>query len=106
MALNNRYEPSHPQGQNILYGLDFANILPDGVTIQPQGTTINVQLNTVPPTNTTDLNPSIDSVTGRRIYIRLQGGTAGTDYRINYQALDSLGNSWLRTVLLLCAATS
>ena len=106
MSLNNRYEPSHPAGQNILYGLDFANILPDGVTIQTVGTTVSVQINSVPPTNTTDLNPAIDSITGRRMYVRLQGGTAGTDYRVNFQALDSLGNSWLRTVLLLCAATS
>ena len=106
MSLNNRYEPSHPAGQNILYGLDFANILPDGVTIATPGSSVSVQLNTVPPTNTTDLNPSVDSITGRRIYVRLQGGTAGTDYRVNFQALDSLGNSWLRTVLLLCAATS
>ena len=106
MALNNRYEPSHPAGQNILYGLDFANILPDGVTIQQIGTTIKVQYNTVPPTPTTDLNAAIDSVTGRRIYVRCSGGIAGNDYRLNYNALDSLGNSWLRTVLLLCAATS
>ena len=106
MALNNRYEPSHPAGQNILYGLDFANILPDGVTISPLGAVISVQYNTVPPTNTTDLNATIDSITGRRMYVRCQGGVAGNDYRLNYQILDSLGNQWVRTCLLLCAATS
>jgi len=105
MSLNNRYLPSHPQGQSCLYCLDFSNILPAGVGI----TTGNlvIELNTVPPASAgSDFIVGPVSVVGRRLYAQLTEGVSGRDYRLNWLALDSLGNAWPRTCLLLCAATS
>ena len=104
MALNNRYEPSHPAGQVLQYGLDFANLLPDGVTLS--SATLGQFLNSVPPTSTNDFVLGPVTVTGRRAYAQLSGGVAGNDYRLTWTAYDSLGNVIPRTVLLLCAATS
>lgn len=104
MSLNNRYVPSHPAGQTIVYGLDFANILPEGVTIASGSVT--VQYNTVPPTPTLDLTVNALPQAGRRMYARVSGGGAGRDYRLQWTANDNLGDIWIRTTLLLCAATS
>lgn len=104
MSINDRYEPSHPAGQVIAYGMDFSAILPPGVGID-QGTVL-IQYNTVPPTSAFDLSATGLPVAGRRLYATISGGTAGRDYRLQWQATDSLGNIWFRTALLLCAATS
>lgn len=106
MSINNRFEPSHPAGESIQYGLDFSPILPPGVTITTGA--INVQYNTVPPTPTFDLSvtPLTPNPNTRRMYATVTGGTMGRDYRIAWTAQDSLGNTWIRTTLLLCAATS
>jgi len=104
MSVNNRYQPSHPQGASALYALDYANILPPGVGITSGG--IAVTLNTVPPTPTSELEVTPAGVTGRRVFAQISGGVAGHDYRIVWVANDSLGNIWPRTCLLLCAATS
>ena len=106
MSINNRFDPSHPVGQSIVYGLDFSPILPAGVTIQSGA--IKALYNTVPPTPTFDLTvtPLTPTPNTRRIYATVSGGTSGSDYRINWTANDSLGNTWIRSTLLLCAATS
>lgn len=104
MSINNRYTPSHPAGQSLVYGLDFSAILPPGVTIQ-QGSA-SIQYNTVPPTIATDMVATGLPIMGRRLYATISGGGAGRDYRINFSATDSLGNTLLRSVLLLCAGTS
>lgn len=104
MSINNRYYPPQPVGQSIVYGMDFSNILPPGVTLA-QGT-VGIQYNTVPPTTALDLTATDLPIQGRRLYATISGGTAGRDYRLTWQGTDSLGNTWFRTVLLLCAATS
>lgn len=106
MSINNRYSPSHPAGEQITYGLDFSPILPAGVTIA--GGAINVQYNTVPPTTALDLTvaPLTPAPNTRRMYAKVSGGTSGSDYRLNWTAQDSLGNTWIRSTLLLCAPTS
>jgi hypothetical protein len=106
MALNNRYEPSHPQGQGCQYAMDFANILPLGVTLQTG--LLSLLYNTVPPTpaTPTDFVVGPVQVNGRRLYASLSGGVSGNDYRLQWAGVDSLGNNWIRTALLLCAATS
>jgi hypothetical protein len=106
MALNNRYQPSHPAGSAASYYLDWSAIFPPGVGIT--GGTLIITRNTVPPTPIQPGEWTItgQSVVGRRTYATLSGGTAGTDYRLNWQALDTLGGNWLRTCLLLAAQTS
>ena len=104
MSINNRYYQPHPAGQSLVYGMDFSNILPPGVTIA-QGTVL-FQYNTVPPTTAVDISAAGLPIEGRRLYATITGGTAGRDYRLNWQGTDSLGNIWNRTVLLLCASTS
>lgn len=104
MAINNRYNPPHPAGQVLEYGLDFAAILPPGVTIADGR--LAQFTNTVPPQPVTDFTTSPVVLAGRRLYAQLGGGTAGTDYRLTWIATDSLGNIIYRTVLLLCASTS
>lgn len=104
MAINNRYLPSHPQGDNSLYGLDFTAILPPGVAIG--SATVTLEYNSVPPTATSDWTLGVPIITGRRVYAQLEGGLAGRDYRVNWRVVDSLANQWTRTCLLQCAATS
>ena len=104
MALNDRYLPSHAPGQSCLYGLDFSNILPPGVTVQSGQLTI--QTNVVPPAPSSDFTIGPVEANGRRLYANLAGGVSATDYRLTWTATDSLGNIWPRACLLLCAATS
>ena len=104
MSLNNRYLPSHPQGQVCTYGLDYATILPLGITLT--GASLQIEYNTQPPTPASDFVVSGPTTTGRRVYCQLSGGISGKDYVISWSAQDSLGNTWPRSCLLLCAATS
>lgn len=104
MALNNRYLPSHPAGASATYALDFSNILPPGVGIASGG--LGLEVNTVPPGPTVDFVVGPPVISGRRIYAQLTGGVAARDYRLIWNATDTVGNLWPRTCLLLCAATS
>ena len=104
MSLANRYSPSHPPGQVSTYALDYSNILPLGITLS--GAALQIEYNTVPPTPASDFVITGPTVSGRRLYAQLSGGLAAKDYRINWSASDSLGNTWPRSCLLLCAATS
>jgi|SRR5215467_5496565 len=104
MSLNNRYLPSHAPGASCLYALDFSAILPPGVGIASG--TVFVEVNRVPPTPAADLTAGPVEIVGRRLYSFVQGGGAGTDYRLTWTAQDTLANSWPRATLLLCAATS
>ena len=104
MALNNRYSPSHPQGQVATYGLDFSNIIPLGITLE--SATLTIESNTVPPVAAADFTQGPVTTNGRRVYCKLAGGVAAKDYRLTWQATDSLNNVWPRSCLLLVAATS
>ena len=104
MALNNRYEPSHPQGQVATYGLDYANIIPLGITLE--SATLTIETNTVPPVASSDFTLGSVTTDGRRVYCQLSGGVSSKDYRLTWQATDSLSNVWPRSCLLLVAATS
>jgi len=105
MALNNRYEPSHPQGQTCTYALDFSNLIPLGVTLQSG--LLTVLENSVPPVAAPgDFLVGPVTLAGRRLYASLSGGVTAKDYRLQWAGVDSLGNNWVRTCLLLCAATS
>src|SRR5215472_4922438 len=102
MSLNNRYTPSHPQGDNQMYALDFSNLLPPGVGIATGS--LAIEYNTVPPTPQSDWTLGPPSVVGRRVYCQCEGGLAAKDYRLTWTVVDSLANQWSRACLLLCAA--
>jgi hypothetical protein len=103
MSLGNRYLPSHPAGASHTYSFDYSTILPAGTIIT--AASLAILLNTSPPQASADFTVGEVEKRGRRVYCRLQGGRAATDYRLEWLATDSLGNTWPRTSLLLCAAT-
>lgn len=105
MPLSRRYTPEHPPGEQCNFGMDFSYVIPPGIGIASG--TVQVWVNTVPPTqDTTDWTIGAVSVRGRAIYASLTGGVEGTDYQIRWVATDTAGNVWPRTALQLCAQTS
>ena len=87
------------------FGLDFSFIIPVGVGIE-QGT-IDILTNTATPVDaSTDWEIGPVNVRGRAIYANLAGGVPGTDYQLIWTAVDTAGNVWPRTTLVLCANTS
>lgn len=99
-----RYHPPHPPGENCIFGMDFSNVIPRGKGIAQA--TIQAQTNTVPPAQSTDWTYGPIQVLHRALYCRLEGGVAGSDYRIMWTVTDSDGNVYPRVALLLCADTS
>lgn len=104
MALRNRYYPSHPPAEACQFGLDFAAILPLGVGIESAD--LQIVINTNPVQSQGDWNQGPVEIVGRRVYADCSGGVEGTDYQFRWTAVDTLGNTWPRTVLVLCAETS
>jgi hypothetical protein len=105
LPLSRRYTPEHPPGESCTFGLDYSFILPVGVVIE-QGT-IAVQTNTATPVDASaDWTIGPVGVTGRKLWARLAGGVLGKDYKIIWTAIDSAGNTWPRSTLVLCADTS
>lgn len=104
MAVTRRYQPSHPAGQSATYAVDFSPMLPPGVGLATPG--VQIQTNTVPPGLATGITASGGGFLGRMVWITIQGGIAGIDYLVTWTVADTAGNSWVVSVLLLCAATS
>lgn len=104
-GLSRRYLPSHPPGESCLFGLDFSNVISPGVGIVAG--TLDIFQNVVPPREaTTDWTVGPLSVRDRALYATLAGGVDGTDYKLLWTAIDTVGNIWPRTGLVLVAATS
>jgi hypothetical protein len=105
MPLSRRYRPEHPPGESCSFGLDYSFIIPVGVGIE-QGT-ITIQTNAAEPVAADgDWQIGAVSVRGRAIYATLAGGVPGVDYQLVWTAVDTQGNVWPRTCLVLCADTS
>lgn len=104
MALGNRYEPPHPIGEVCNFGIDYSAILPLGVIITDAD--LDIMINTNPPGAQTAWTIGAVEIDGRRVYAQCSGGAAGTDYQFQWVATDSLGNTWPRTILCLCAQTN
>jgi hypothetical protein len=105
MPLSRRYTPEHPPGESCNFGLDLSYILPPGVAVASGS--LAIQTNTAAPVDATaDWTIGAVTVRGRAIYAMLSGGVAGTDYQLKWTALDTAGNTWPRTTLVLCADTS
>jgi hypothetical protein len=105
MPLSRRFTPEHPPGESCSFGLDYSFIIPVGVRIESG--TLAIFTNTAAPTPAdADWTVGPIEVRGRAIYANLSGGVAGTDYQLKFTAVDSAGNVWPRTTLVLCADTS
>lgn len=105
MPLSRRYTPEFPPGETSVIGYDFSYILPPGVGITSGA--LEIFTNTASPQPAdTDFTIGTMAVRGRAIYCTLSGGVLGTDYQLHWNAIDTLGNVWPRTGLLLCAYTS
>lgn len=105
MPLSRRYNPEHPPGENCSFGIDLSFIVPPGVGLA-SGTLAIFKNDAVQTPATADWTIGPVSVRGRALYAMLTGGVAGTDYQLKWTAIDTAGNTWPRTTLVLCADTS
>lgn len=104
MSLSRRYLPSHAPGEDCVYGMDFSYVIPVGVGVQLAQ--LAIFTNTIPPVVSTDLVVGPVTSKGRTVYSRVSGGVEGTDYQLRWNVVDTAGNIWPRTALVLCAQTS
>ena len=104
MPLSRRYTPEHPPGESCVFGLDFSAVIPVGVGIGSG--TLSILTNTATPANDKSWTIGPVGVRGRVLYATLTGGVSGTDYQLQWEAIDTDGNIWPRTCLCLCAPTS
>jgi hypothetical protein len=86
-----------------MFALDYSAILPLGVVISDADLDIVINTNPVEPQS--DWTQGAVEIFGRRVYCLLSGGVEGTDYQLRWTVTDSLGNTWPRTCLVLCAET-
>jgi hypothetical protein len=105
VSLTRRYTPEHPPGESCKFGLDYSFVIPPGVAIAAGSLTIFT--NTAAPVAAdADWTKGTVTIQGRTVYCQLGGGVEGKDYQLRWNATDSQGNTWPRTVLVLCAQTS
>lgn len=115
MPLSRRYSPEWAPGETATIGMDFSAIIPPGVGIE--GASLFIETNTAlstdasadwsgPPHDPSNPQAFEPSILGRVVYAQMSGGVLGKDYRFIWIALDTQGNNWPRTGLLLCAPTS
>jgi len=105
MPISRRYSPEHPPGETCAFGLDYSFVVPVGVGVESG--TLEILTNTAAPIDASaDWTIGPVTVRGRALYAMLTGGVAGTDYQLKFTAVDTAGNSWPRTALVLCADTS
>ena len=105
MPLSRRFTPEHPPGENCSFGIDFSFVVPPGVGLSSGA--LSIFTNTAAPVPADgDWIKGPVNVRGRALYAMLSGGVAGTDYQLKFTAVDTAGNTWPRTALILCADTS
>ena len=105
MPLSRRFTPEHPPGESCNFGIDFSFIVPPGVGLSSGSLAIFTN-SAVPVPADADWQKGAVNVRGRALYAMLSGGVAGTDYQLKFTAVDTAGNTWPRTALVLCADTS
>jgi hypothetical protein len=105
MPISRRYQPEKPPGETSNFGLDYSFIIPLGVGIASGS--LAIFTNTVPPVAAdSDWTKGAVTVRGRAVYASLSGGIEGKDYQLRWTAVDTEGNVFPRTTLVLCAQTS
>ena len=105
MPLSRRFTPEHPPGENCSFGIDFSFIVPPGVGLTSGSLAIFTNTASPVPADADWIKGPV-VVRGRALYAMLSGGVAGRDYQLKFTALDTAGNTWPRTALVLCADTS
>lgn len=103
-GVSRRYSPSWPQGDNGPVGIDMSPVIPTGAGIT--SATLSILTNTAPPASSTDFTVASPVIEDRAVYATLGGGVVGRDYQLRWSVIDTLGNQWQRTGLLLCAQTT
>jgi hypothetical protein len=105
VPLSRRFTPEHPPGESCKFGIDFSFVIPPGVGLL-SGTLAILTNSAAPIDASADWTIGAVMVRGRALYAMLSGGVAGTDYQLKFTAVDTAGNTWPRTALVLCAETS
>lgn len=106
-GLTSRFVPAHPPGESATFSFNFDPVVPPGVGVD--WGTLDIMTNAVPPVDASSdwvIGENGVVARGRALYVRLQGGVAGTDYQLTFTAHDTEGNIWPRTGLCLCSQTS
>ena len=104
MPLSRRYQPEKSPEESCNFGMDYSFVIPVGVGISSGA--LNIFTNTASPAADSDFTVGPVTVRGRSIYAMVSGGVSGKDYQFRWTAVDTLGNTWARTALVLCAETS
>ena len=105
MPLSRRYTPEKDPNEQCKFGLDLSFVIPPGVGLAYA--TLTIQTNTATPVDAShQWTIGAVEVRGRACYAMLAGGVSGVDYQLVWEAVDTDGNVWPRTCLVLCAPTS
>jgi len=104
MPLSRRYSPEFAPGEASYIGLDYSPLVPPGIGIASG--TLTIYTNTAVPAPSSDISVGTVTIRGRTVYAFISGGVEGKDYQLRWVAVDTAGNVWPRTCLLLCAHTS
>ena len=87
--------------------MSFEPVIPPGVGIK--SASLQAFLNTSPPEPANgQMSTTPVTVQGRIVYARVQASieAAGTDFQLLWTVIDTAGNIWPRTALVLCARTA
>ena len=104
MPLSRRYTPEFGPGESCNIGLDYSRVIPPGIGISSGS--LSIFTNTATPQPSSDFTIGAVTIRGRTVYAGLSGGVEGRDYQLRWIAVDTVGNVWPRTCLMLCAQTS
>jgi len=106
MPLSRRYSPEIAPGEACNVGLDCSPLIPPGLGIASG--TLAIWTNTAVPQPSSDISVGTVTIRGRTVYafVNAQDAALGKDYQLRWVVVDSAGNVWPRTCLLLCSLTS
>lgn len=108
MPLSRRYTPEMAPNEKQVFGMDYSYVIPPGVGIESG--TLEIFTNVAVPAEVplSEIAVSDVAVQGRVVYatVEILTDLAGTDLQLVWTAVDTQGNIWQRTALLLCAPTS
>jgi hypothetical protein len=102
-GLTRRYVPSIAPGETAVFGIDYSAVIPLGIDIA-SGTLEILRLGGIAD----DVTAGPVSWRDRALYATVSAvaGADGFDYQLLWTAIDTDGNIWPRTALLLCSRTA
>jgi hypothetical protein len=104
MGLTRRISPEFAPGESSLVGLDVSPRLPPGAVVASAA--LAIFSNVANPAPSSDFTVGEVLLEGNIVYARLSGGVAGNDSQLRWTITDTDGNTFMITVLMLCALTS